>query len=116
MTDKIRIIQEKLNLNLKEIYPLAQKADEQLETLKDQEKGRFSAIFQADSGFTANANRFLPYLIELSEEVRKLPQIEVEAFNTELQTILEKIQKMHLILNRFHAIGAGRSHLALTFK
>ena len=102
--DQIRTIQEKLNLSLKEIYPLAQKADEQLERLKDEEKGKFSAIFQPESGFKAESNRFLPYLIELSEEVRKLADIDANAFKKELEAILGKIQKMHLILNRFHAI------------
>ncbi|OED51019.1 hypothetical protein ACH42_00185 [Endozoicomonas sp. (ex Bugula neritina AB1)] len=97
-----KIIQDKLNLSLKEIYPLAQKADEQLEQLKEEEKGKFSAIFQPDSGFKAQSNRFLPYLIELSEEVRALSDTEADGFSGALQILLGKIKKMHLILNRFH--------------
>lgn len=102
--DKNQLIQDKLNLSLKEIYPLAQKADEQLERLKSEKKGNFSAIFQTDSGFQAQSNRFLPYLIELSEDVRKLPDSESSEFADTLQVTLGKIKEMHLILNRFHAI------------
>ena len=107
-TDKTKVLQEKLNLNLREIYPLAQKADEQLEQLKIAEKGKFSAIFQPDAGFKAQSNRFLPYLIELSDDVKKLADSAQDGLPAELQgelqSILGKIQKMLLILNRFHAI------------
>ena len=97
-------IQEKLNNNLKDIYPLAQKADEQLEQLKKEDKGKFAAIFQQDSGFGARANRFLPYLIELSEEVQALPEQPEAELPLQLQKLVGKIQLMHKVLGQLHAI------------
>ena len=104
-TDKKSQIQEKLNLALKEIYPMAQKADEQLERLKQDNKGQFSAIFPKGSLFSASANRFLPYLIEVSEDVQSLPEAQsTEQLRQEVQTILGKTQHMYQLLNRFHSI------------
>lgn len=97
-------IQEKLNNNLKDIYPLAQKADEQLEQLKEEDKGRFAAIFQQDSGFEARANRFLPYLIELSEDIQALPELPEADLPKQLQKLVTKIQLMHKVLAQFHTI------------
>ena len=97
-------IQEKLNNNLKDIYLLAQKADEQLEQLKEEDKGKFAAIFQQESGFQARANRFLPYLIELSEEIQALPELPEAELPQQLQTLVSKIQLMHQVLGKFHAI------------
>ena len=100
----IQVVQEKLNDNLRDIYPLAQKADEQLEQLKEDNKGQFSAIFQKDSGFSAEANRFLPYLIELSEGVQSLKEYEDDQLSGQLQQLVSKIQLMHQMLAKFHAI------------
>ena len=101
----IRSVQEKLNNNLKDIYPLAQKADEQLEQLKEENKGKFAAIFQQDSGFTARSNRFLPYLIELSEEIQALPECPTSDLQQQLQSLAARIQLMHKVLGKFHAIA-----------
>lgn len=100
----IQVIQEKLNDNLKDIYPLAQKADEQLEQLKEENKGKFAAIFQQDSGFSARSDRFLPYLIEISEGVQELKECEQNQLSVELQQLLGKIQLMHQVLAKFHSI------------
>ena len=98
-------VQEKLNNNLKDIYPLAQKADEHLEQLKEEDKGKFVAIFQQESGFTARANRFLPYLIELSEEIQALPELPEAQLAQQLQALVGKIQLMHQVLGKFHSIS-----------
>ena len=97
-------IQEKLNNNLKDIYPLAQTADEQLEQLSQNNKGQFSAIFQPTSGFYADSNRFLPYLVELSEGVQEIPQCNEDALPQHLQHLVSKIRLMHKMLNQFHSV------------
>ena len=97
-------VQEKLNNNLKDIYPLAQKADEQLEQLKEEDKGKFVAIFPQDSGFNVRANRFLPYLIELSEDIQALPELPEPDLPQQLQKLAGKIQLMHKILGKFHTL------------
>lgn len=103
--DQIKVVQEKLIEGLKGLYPLALKADETLEALKEEQKGRFSAVFQADSGFRASSDRFLPYLVELSDEVQSLPMMEPVNQQSKIQEVLKKIQLMHQVLGQFHSIS-----------
>ena len=109
-TLNITEIQAKLTLSLKDIYPLALNADEQLEALQNEEKGKFSAIFQQDSGFSASANRFLPYLIELNDEIQSLPIMEPDNQKVKIQGILKKIKMMHEVLAKFHSIKDETLH------
>ncbi|WP_252176313.1 hypothetical protein [Endozoicomonas sp. 4G] len=106
----IQEIQDKLILNLKDIYTLALNADEQLNILQKEQKGKFAAIFQQNSGFTASANRFLPYLIELNDEVQNLLTIEPENQKVKIQGIMKKMKMMHRVLARFHSINDETLH------
>ena len=103
-TAKIEQIQTHLTGALKELYPLAMKADEQLEALQQDNKGKFSAIFQKEAGFVAEANRFLPYLVELNDEIQSLKIMAAENQQPKINSVLKKIQEMHLVLNQFHNI------------
>ncbi|WOG26208.1 hypothetical protein [Endozoicomonas sp. 8E] len=109
-TSIIQEIQAKLTLTLKDIYTLALNADEQLEILQKEEKGNFSAIFQKDSGFSASANRFLPYLIELNDEIESLPIMEPENQRAKIEGIMKKMRMMHEVLARFHSIKDETLH------
>ena len=102
---KAQVLQEKLNESLKEIYTMALKADEQIEQYKQEDQGKFSAIFQKGSGFTAHADHFLPYLIEVSEDVQALDDASEDELPARLQPILHKIQLMSQVLQQFHAIA-----------
>ncbi|MCL6268811.1 hypothetical protein M3P05_02455 [Sansalvadorimonas sp. 2012CJ34-2] len=106
MSQEINIqdIQTKLTASLKDLYTKSQKADEILESLQKDKKGNFTAIFQQDSGFNARANRFLPYLVELSDEVQSLPIMESENQVPKIQQILIKIKLMHEVLSQFHSL------------
>lgn len=98
-------LQQKLTASLKELYPLALKADEQLERLSQENKGRFQTIFQTDSEFQATGNRFLPYLVELSEDIQALSDQEEALLTAPLNRILKKIQLMHRVLAQFHGLA-----------
>ncbi|UYM15998.1 hypothetical protein [Endozoicomonas euniceicola] len=102
---KAQALQEKLNESLREIYTLSLRADEQIEQYKMDDQGKFSAIFQKDSGFNAQADHFLPYLIEVSEDVQALDNSSDEELTAKLQPILHKIQLMSEVLQKFHAIA-----------
>ena len=97
-------IVDKLTDNLKLLYPLAQRADEELEMLSKQNKGKFSAVFQDDSPFTAKSDRFLPYMVEAANELATLLKISDEQFKPALQALMQKIQLLHQVLQKFHAI------------
>ncbi len=98
------LIHKRIEDNLKEILPYAQKADEILQSLKQENKGRFSAIFPKHSLFTTQAVQFLPYLEEVSEDLKKLPEAQDPAFETLLTDLLKKIELLHQVLGSFHEI------------
>ncbi|CAM3787533.1 hypothetical protein [Parendozoicomonas haliclonae] len=95
---------DKLTDNMKQLYPLAQRADEELEMLKKQNKGKFSAIFQTGSPFAAESDRFLPYMVEAANELTALLKIDDEDFKPQLQELMQKIQLLHQVLQKFHAV------------
>ncbi len=98
------LIHKRIEDNLKEILPFAQKADEILLSLKEENKGRFSAIFPKHSLFNVQATLFLPYLEEVNADLEKLPQPQDLAFETLLTDLLRKIELLHQVLASFHEI------------
>ena len=97
-------ITDKLTANIKALYPLAQAADEQLETLTKEKKGQFASVFKEESPFKAKANRFLPYMEEVAYELLELPAREPSEFKAELHVILNKMSLLNNVLNAFHNI------------
>jgi len=98
------LIHKRIEDNLKEILPLAQKADEILVDLKLENKGRFSAIFPEHSLFKVQATLFLPYLEEASSDLKSLPEPQDPAFEILLTDLLKKIELLHQLLGSFHEI------------
>ncbi len=95
---------EKLTDTLKAFYPLAQRADEELEMLKKESKGQFSAIFQKDSPFSVEADRFLPYMIEVANDLATMMKVDDNNYADHLKKLMRKIQLMHQVLHKFHTI------------
>ena len=99
------LIHKRIEDNLKEILPYAQKADEILQSLKQENKGRFSSIFPKHSLFKAQATLFLPYLEEVNSDLVNLPQDPQDAaFEPLLTDLLKKIELLHQVLGSFHEI------------
>ena len=94
-------LHEQLTAQLKSFYHPAIEADEFLTLLSKRKVGKFSAIFAADSGFRANANRFLPYMEELVEDQQALPKTDEAGFETAITALLAKFQQMHTVLTQF---------------
>ena len=99
------LIHKRIEDNLKEILPYAQQADEILQSLKQENKGRFSAIFPKHSLFNVQATEFLPYLEEVNGDLEKLPSDPQDpAFETLLTDLMRKIELLHQVLGSFHEI------------
>ena len=94
----------KITDSLKALYPLAQSADEQLEMLKKQNKGKFSAIFLKGSPFAAESDRFLPYMVEVANELTELVKVDDKHYLENLNQLMHKVQLMHEVLTKFHSI------------
>lgn len=98
------VIHRRIEDNLKEILPFAQKADEILLALKQESKGRFSAVFPKDSLFSVQDTAFLPYLEEVNSDLEKLPDPKDSAFQSQLTQLMKKIEQLNQVLSSFHAI------------
>lgn len=94
----------KITDSLKALYPLAQSADEQLDILKKQNKGKFSVIFPKDTLFTAESDRFLPYMVEIANELTALLKVKNDVYVECLTRLMRKIHLMHDVLEKFHMI------------
>ncbi len=95
---------EKLTANLKTLYPLAQRADEELEILRKQNKGKFQAVFHQDSPFETQANSFLPYMVEVAGELSALLTVSDAEYKSRLKALLHRVQLLNGVLTQFHAI------------
>ena len=99
------VVVEKLTHNLKSLYTLAQNADEELEILKKQNRGKFSAILRRDSPFSVQSDRFLPYMVEVADELSALLSVDDAQYMAKLKTLMRKVQLLNAMLVRFHAIA-----------
>ena len=89
-----------LNNNLKVLYRQAIDADKKLDSLQQQGKGKFSTLFNDDTGFEIEAKRFKPYVLEVASDVDSLlKQAEIDA--ALLKQTVVKIQQLHQLLASF---------------
>jgi hypothetical protein len=98
------VINERIEDALKAIVPFALQADEILESLSQDNKAKFKAIFPEDSVFTTTGNRFLPYMEEIDQDFKALPEQQDEAFKPLLTSLIKKMQSIQLILQSFHQL------------
>lgn len=101
------VVVEKMTDNLKSLYTLALRADEELDILRKQNKGKFTAIFQKDSPFKAQSDRFLPYMVEVADELGALLSVDDADYIAKLKTLMRKVQLLNGVLAKFHAIADG---------
>lgn len=101
------VVVEKMTDNLKSLYTLALRADEELDILRKQNKGKFTAIFQKDSPFEAQSDRFLPYMVEVADELGALLSVDDADYIAKLKALMRKVQLLNGVLIRFHAIADG---------
>ena len=97
-------IKDRITESLKVLAAQAQAADEILDGLKQDNKGRFASIFPKHSTFNTTAIRFLPYLEEVDNELQNLPPMTESTFQPSLQSLMNKLGMLHEILNVFHEI------------
>jgi primosomal protein N'' len=95
-----------LEENLKELYRKAIDADKTIDALKKQNKGKFGKIFKEDVGFTASANKFMPYLEEVAEQILALKESNKTAAmqQSDLENIVKKLHLLHTTLAEFKAV------------
>lgn len=90
-----------LSENVQVIYRKSIDADQMISQLQQSGKGKFSAIFSEDSGFSASSRMFKPYAEELAKEVIDLGQKSDEDFKLALPSLVKKIELILTTLNQF---------------
>lgn len=93
-------ILDELNNNLKLLYRLAIDADEKLDSLQKDGKGKFTALFNQDAGFEISAKRFKPYVLEVASDVDGLTQI-TQLQEQQLAPVVKKMHQLHQLLASF---------------
>lgn len=89
-----------LNNNLKLLYRQAIDADTKLDSLQQQGKGKFSALFTEQSVFEISAKRFKPYVLEVASDVDALSKSEAIEQQAVI-TVVKKIEELHKLLATF---------------
>lgn len=102
----------KLNENLQVLFRKALDADKALDQLKDQGKGKHSAIFPKEAGFTTSSDRFTPYIAELSDDISNLNEFsekrEQENFKLTLSAVVKKMESVFVTLAQFKGVLAEK--------
>ncbi|MCB5225405.1 primosomal replication protein [Alishewanella sp. 16-MA] len=94
---------EQLDDNLKELYRKALDADALLEQLQQEGKANHQAVFAKEAGFSAQSNRFMPYLAETAEHIAAMRQS--QQFNTAtLERVVRQLKLLHKTLAEFRHI------------
>ena len=89
--------------NLKDLYRKAVDADNQINELKKQGHGKFSAIFTEQNIFGIKADKFMPYLEHTAEAILKLKEStgSAEQNQQEIELIVKKLHLLHTTLAEF---------------
>ena len=92
---------DKLSENLQLIYRKAIDADHAINQLRNDGKGKFTAIFPADAGFTHQGKLFKPYVEELASDINHLNTLDGEAQKSALAMIVKKMELLLSTLGQF---------------
>lgn len=91
---------EKLNDNLKVVYRQALDADKKLDELQQQGHGKFASLFTQEAGFTFEAKRFKPYVLDVAADVEALSK-ETVLDEKKLTLTVNKLQNLLTLLATF---------------
>lgn len=97
----MQTIIEKLTENAQLIYRKAIDADAIISKLQSSGKGKFQAIFPANSGFKSSGRYFKPYVDELGQDIAHLSKLSPEQKKQALPGIVKKIELLHTTLAQF---------------
>lgn len=92
--------------NLKDLYRKAVDADNQINELKKQGHGKFSAIFAEQNLFEIKADKFMPYLEHTAEQILKLKEStgSAEQNQQQIELIVKKLHLLHTTLADFKQV------------
>lgn len=96
----MQTIIQSLSENVQLIYRKSIDADQVISRLQHDGKGKFSAVFAKDAGFTTSSRLFKPYVQELANEVLALEQLDEAAVKAQLPNLVKKMELLLKTLNQ----------------
>ncbi len=96
-------IHQQLQDTIQTIYRKSIDADQALDRLQQDQKGKFAAIFPAEAGFSTEAKRFGPYVEEITRDWQALKEVNEEEAKAALPALVKKIEMMLTTLAHFQA-------------
>ncbi|WP_339719325.1 hypothetical protein [uncultured Paraglaciecola sp.] len=97
----MQTIIQSLSENVQLIYRKSIDADQVIGRLQHDGKGKFSAIFAKDAGFTTSSRLFKPYVEEIANEVLALEKQDQVAIKKQLPSLVKKIELILKTLDQF---------------
>lgn len=98
---EMQAIHQQLQETMQTLYRKAVDADQLLDSLQQDQKGKFAAIFAADSGFTTSAKRFGPYVEEIANDWQAMKDLKDEEAKSALSPLVKKIELALVTLAQF---------------
>lgn len=91
-----------IDQNMQDIYRKAVDADEKLNNLKKQGMAKFSSIFEQQDLFACQQNQFMPYVVELADDICTFKENQQD--QALLILITKKLEQLHKILLAFKQV------------
>ena len=88
----MQAIHQKLQDTIQTLYRKAVDADQALDHLQKDQKGKFAAVFTADSPFNTSSKRFGPYVEEIAQDWQALKAMAEEEAKAALPLLIKKIE------------------------
>lgn len=98
---EMQAVHQQLQETMQTLYRKAVDADQMLDSLQRDQKGKFAAIFAADSGFTSSAKRFGPYVEEIANDWQAMKDMNEDAAKAALGPLVKKIEVALVTLAQF---------------
>ncbi len=96
-------ISDPLKETLQILYRKAIDADTALDALQREQQGKFQAIFPAQSGFSTQAKRFLPYVEEVATDWNTLQEKDDNTIKQQLPGLVQKIEQLLTTIGQFQS-------------
>ena len=100
-SQEMQTIHQQLQETMQTLYRKAVDADQILDNLQRDQKGKFAAVFAADSVFTTSSKRFGPYVEEIAADWQAVKQLSDEDAKQALVPLLKKIELALSTLQQF---------------
>ena len=85
------------------LYRKAVDADQALDHLQKDQKGKFAAVFTADSPFNTSSKRFGPYVEEIAQDWQALKAMSEEEAKAALPLLIKKIELALVTIAQFQS-------------